>query len=294
MADLHLDLLSWIWTWEPTHSERWTRLSEPMEVKSLCSAPTRPRRRQVREPKRIISTHTWRTLSTSLFPVSPLDDRVSYSSPLLIKPSQEECGWEWAEEPQIPTVLLPGEDWKSLLLYRSATAELQVISSWPYAFMPSTRLVLSPQMPLSFISTSQGLNSNAVSFRKSSQICLHSSPMVVNNLSQLPLSQDLPCPALSTKDGPVTPVPTQSLAQGWCSWTFIESTQRISCWVVQGQVLCCVTLGQTCPPPVMKTASLLPFQFPQWDWSSIFAISIFAVTILTASIFMQIFLLHNW
>lgn len=42
---------------------------------------------------------------------------------------RERGGWERTDDPQVSPVLIPGEDKKSLLLYRSATAELQLMSS---------------------------------------------------------------------------------------------------------------------------------------------------------------------
>lgn len=93
-----------------------------------------------------------------------------------------------------------------------------------------------PNIPLSYLHFTRSY-SNAASLRKSPQTRLHPSQVVFNNLTWHPSSQHLPCPAISTKDGSVTPVPTLGLVQGRCSPLLTESAQRINCQVVQGQLL---------------------------------------------------------
>lgn len=50
----------------------------------------------------------------------------------------------------------------------------------------------------------------------------------------------------------------------------IESAQRISCLVVQGQGLCCLTLAQTCSSPADKNSFFVGIPVPTprpgaWD-----------------------------
>lgn len=275
MVQLHLELLAWIWTVEVTHPG--TEGQAAQQIQAYCGSNTHPSWAEAgsRTLERDVFSHPWKT--PFLFALShewPSDNRTSCPSVSQIQLllHGERGRWEQREEPKVsPSPSRRGPETPASLQIGHSRA----LSDFPWHILcihlPSC---LCPGCPLFpdcpfLISTWQGHTQTLplpevfpdlsillrlYSITSSGHPWSHPLPACVLKtrdvpLCPLPILNPAPWAAVSTKGSPCNSSAYPSLAQGLCSWRLIGFAQRISCLGAQGQVLWCVTLGQTCPSP---------------------------------------------